>query len=519
MTFEEAFPLCFYINLGRRQDRRVDTEERLEAAGIKAVRFPAVDALHFSEKYQRAPLPDNFSELSELEKARLRKAREVRGYDSPGRYALALTQRMAIREAKLRKVDAVMLLEDDVVLHPNFANLFQSVYLPDDWGIFYLGCSHQQKPEWVGPRCVKSGYAVDTHAVAIHSRYYDRVIEMLDRHFKTDLGHIAKASDQFLAVLHREIPAYACFPNLAWQDEAQSDLINVTYTNYQKDGTQRNWTHCVKNLLPEMVGADAKKPVKLGLLFLTRGDVNHPEIWREFLAEAPEYVKIFNHPKERIRDTKAFLYGKHIKKHYDTEWGKLSLVEATVAMLQEALADESLTHFILLSEACVPIKSLPEILQRLTVDPRPQFGFRHWSKAVKQHQERMIAVPEVPQDCWHFHSQWVMLDRVAATFVVFQDMTSYFEKMFVPDEAYFATVLRMQGYPLHDLVHNKDLTWTNWEKSAGSPNAWMNIPQDKIADILHSDALFARKFPVGADIGKYGLHRSKKNFSAIVGKG
>ena len=155
MTFEEAFPLCFYINLGRRQDRRVDTEERLEAAGIKAIRFPAVDALHFSEKYQRAPLPDDFSKFSELEQARLRKAREVRGYDSPGRYALALTQRMAIREAKRRKMDAVMLLEDDVVLHPNFANLFQSVHLPDDWGIFYLGCSHQQKPEWVGARCVK----------------------------------------------------------------------------------------------------------------------------------------------------------------------------------------------------------------------------------------------------------------------------------------------------------------------------------------------------------------------------
>lgn len=87
------------------------------------------------------------------------------------------------------------------------------------------------------------------------------------------------------------------------------------------------------------------------------------------------------------------------------------------------------------------------------------------------------------------------------------------------DEAYFATVLRLQGYPLHDLVYNKDLTWTNWEKSAGSPNAWINIPQDKLADILHSDALFARKFPVGSDIGKYGLHRSKKNFSTMVGQG
>ena len=44
MDFESAFPLRFWINLGRREDRRVETEARLPEAGIVAERFPGVDA-------------------------------------------------------------------------------------------------------------------------------------------------------------------------------------------------------------------------------------------------------------------------------------------------------------------------------------------------------------------------------------------------------------------------------------------------------------------------------------------
>ena len=101
-----------------------------------------------------------------------------------------------------------------------------------------------------------------------------------------------------------------------------------------------------------------------------------------------------------------------------------------------------------------------------------------------------------------------LLDRVAATFSAGQDFTEMFEKMAVPDEAYFATVLAMQGYPLEGHVLNKDVTWAWWEKDKGSPRTWQTLPKDRLRDMIHSDALFARKFPKGAEIGKYGLHRS-----------
>lgn len=50
MDFESAFPLRFWINLGRREDRRVETEARLGELGITAERFAAVDAMLVSER-------------------------------------------------------------------------------------------------------------------------------------------------------------------------------------------------------------------------------------------------------------------------------------------------------------------------------------------------------------------------------------------------------------------------------------------------------------------------------------
>lgn len=509
MNLEEAFPLRFLINLARREDRRHAVEAEIEKAGILAERFAAVDAV--------------WKEPASLLGSQI--PRPIRGYESAGRYALALTQRLALRDAARRKAPAVLLLEDDVVFHPNFSSLIATVELPEDWGIFYLGCSHVQRPQWTAARVVRVQEAVDTHAVAIRAPYYRRVMQILDRHLKTNPG-VPAASDRFLALLHREIPTYACFPNLAWQSVSSSDLASAKYSNYTRDGWQRNWPEAVENTLNELVSDLGPEPssttlpttlqvvhpdrttTKLGLLFLTRADVNHPEIWREFIAESPDRVRVFSHPKHPQSVSGGFLDGSVIADHHETAWGDISLVRATRSLLLEALADPTLTHFALLSESCVPIRPLPEILRHLDLDPRSRFGFRTLKQASDRHASRIVSVPQVPIDCWRFQSQWWLMDRPAAVFSATQDFTTLFEKMFAPDEQYFATILSMQGYPLEGNVVKRDITWTYWERDAGSPTSWPVIPNEKIRAILNSGAFFARKFPKGADIGRLALHRT-----------
>lgn len=522
-------------------------ETKLHAIGLTAERFAAVDGRFISKRDQ--PVSFQPAEPSSLDAEVPSKSviglpsevnhltRLVRGYESAGRYALALTQRLALREAARRRAPAVLLLEDDVVFHPNFRSLLATVELPDDWGIFYLGCSHRRRPEWAGARVVASKYAVDTHAVAVRSPYYRVVMQMLDRHVKPDLK-VARASDQYLALLHEKIPTYACHPNLAWQAASTSDLAGQHYTNYGRDGQQRNFPESVSGMLDELVndemepaqsheeensdrngrslhvgcrctGVDApsKPSARVGLLFLTRGDVHHPEIWREFVSQAPDRVRIFSHPKVEEEISGGFLTGTSIRPRFETAWGDISLVRASRALLLAALEDTSLTHFALLSESCVPIRPLEELLRRVELDPRSQFDYRTLQEAHPQHAARSAAVPELPHGCWRFTSQWWLLNRAAAVFATAEDYTPMFERMSVPDEAYFATILSLQGYPLDGNVIKKNVTWTWWEKNAGHPTEWLTLPQEKLELLLHSDALFARKFPRGADIRKYGLHR------------
>ncbi|WP_379716096.1 beta-1,6-N-acetylglucosaminyltransferase [Haloferula chungangensis] len=436
----------------------------------------------------------------------------MRGYESGGRYALALTKRLAVRRARQRGAEAVLLLEDDCVLHPNLLGLLEMMELPEDWGILYLGCAHHLEPEPAAPGLVriKKHGVVDNHAVAIHSRYYDQVLRAMDAHGKPDPGH-PRASDRYLAALADEIPSYACFPNLAWQAVEDSDLAGMKYSSYEKGGTQKQLHDLIERTWERMYGRGDRYvrkegDSKLALMFLTRGDVNLPRVWEGYVAAAPERVRVFSHPKDPQAVESGFLDGSVIDEHFETEWGSISLVQATLAMLREALEDESMTHFVLLSESCVPVRPLPEILRELDWNPKPRFKSRTLSETGQRQVSRATALPEVPNDCWRFQSQWWLLDRIAANWVARADYTEVFERMEIPDEAYFSTVLCLLGYPVDDWSTNNPVTWSHWEKDAGRPTEYEKITMEMMEKILESGSWFARKFPVGADIGKYGLH-------------
>jgi len=54
------------------------------------------------------------------------------------------------------------------------------------------------------------------------------------------------------------------------------------------------------------------------------------------------------------------------------------------------------------------------------------------------------------------------------------------------------------------------VTWVHWEKDVGRPTEHDKISMEMLEVMLESGAWFARKFPVGADIGGYGLHLPAK---------
>ncbi|QJE96937.1 beta-1,6-N-acetylglucosaminyltransferase [Luteolibacter luteus] len=423
----------------------------------------------------------------------------------------------------MAKSDAILIFEDDVVFHPQLLERLEEITLPEDWGIFYLGCSHQRSPLPVGPGLVRAEYALDTHAFAVKAPYYRKIMAGLSRREGEACEH-PRASDWFLANLHKEIPTYACYPNLAWQSHNPSDLIGAAYSNYTPNGEQRSCPHVMAGLQAEMWKVspwqhsepeekeEEQRPAeppspKLGVLFLTRGDVCHPEIWREFATAAGTDIRIFSHPKSRTEAEQGFLSGSVIGEAHETAWGDISLVRAMLALLREGLKDETLTHFAFASETCVPVKPWTEIRRRLRIDPRSMIHFDDCNSMKPLHRDRIQKVRDLPQGCWRIHPQWMLLDREAAACILEHDVSERFANMSVPDEHYFGSILALRGFPEWEKIHRQHVTWVKWKEDSLHPMELIHTSPQLATELTDFPGFFARKFPAESDVGKWALHR------------
>ena len=220
MDLRAAFPWWVYFSLKSRADRRAALLPQLGVAGIEAEWFPTMDGRDLHG--------------------------EARGFLSPGRRALALTMRRLLREAGWRRAGSVFILQDDVVFHPEFAGRAAALTLPEDWGMFYFGCQHIETPERHSPGLVRVRRALDMHAVAVRADCFHRVRKVLREGGKRTGG--GAYPDLQMSRLHGEIPTYAAFPNLIWQGEGWSDLMQRDYGNYEPDGSQRLWRNAVRHL-------------------------------------------------------------------------------------------------------------------------------------------------------------------------------------------------------------------------------------------------------------------------------
>jgi hypothetical protein len=222
MNIDDEFPLKFYINLGAAEDRRRRMQNLFLDHRMEVERLPAVPK---------------------------RYVQNARGHWDKGRYALALTQKLALREGRRRGAAAVLVLEDDVVLHPEWKKRVSALELPEDWGIFYFGCQHRVTPEAVSPGLVRARDVWDLHAFAVKAEYYQKVMSVLTPQGKRAADHSVEPSDRAIATVLTEIPAYAAWPNLAWQAREDSSIAQGWINdNYTVDGLQRRWLDAMNGM-------------------------------------------------------------------------------------------------------------------------------------------------------------------------------------------------------------------------------------------------------------------------------
>ena len=189
----KVFPNKVCINLERRNDRWQRMQARFARHGINNVaRFRAIDGLNIS-------LPASWD-------------------DFPGSYACLLSHLAVIENARQNNDSSVLIIEDDVIFHPELNRVFPLYIeqLPADWDMLFFGALHGEKPIPVANHIVKLTHSLSTYTYALKHTIYDAFID-LNRQALTVLDENTRA-------LQKEFNCYCFMPHLAWVEEDYSDV-------------------------------------------------------------------------------------------------------------------------------------------------------------------------------------------------------------------------------------------------------------------------------------------------------
>ena len=232
---------------------------------------------------------------------------------------------------------------------------------------------------------------------------------------------------------------------------------------------------------------------KIAFCFLIYDTINHEELWNLFFSKVnKEKYTIYIHYKEN-KPLKYFEEYK-LQSCIKTSWNDISIVKAQNLLLETALKDDN-THFIFISNSCIPLKSFNTIYDFLLL------GKSHFNKQVNPDDKRKRKYIKKA-------SQWCILNKKHAEL-----MTSSKEycswPVVTPDEYCYISNIYYNNLQ-HEILYTDNLsigatTFTNWShgmeykyvskfKLNSHPLEYKDISNEELECILNSDSLFGRKF-------------------------
>jgi hypothetical protein len=242
---------------------------------------------------------------------------------------------------------------------------------------------------------------------------------------------------------------------------------------------------------------------KIAFLFLTRGEHHNIKLWEQFFENADkDSYKIAIHSKDPST-LKSNLWTNNsslILRPIPTAWATISLVKATIYLLQMVMADTKITKFVLLSEFCIPTTNFKTIYDTL-MSERGKSRI-NWSFGKNLDRYSIIkSYLTFPANSWAKQSQWMCLDRnhVNTLFIPaysnrFGQYLNDFNYCPAPDEHffinYFLHVIRINP---NEFI-NHPITFVDWNTNSKHPKLFAFLSREVIDYSREHKILFARKF-------------------------
>jgi hypothetical protein len=209
ITINTFFDKAIFTNCDHRTDRLAQFTAETAKFGITAERFKG---LVYGNPHNLPCEPGNFN---------------------VGVIGTIQTMRNAVIEAKELGLKNFMFFEDDAVFHENFIELFDKFIrqVPDDWCLLYLGGWNTVATVPVSENISRVSETYYVHAIGIHSRVYDEIIEL----FAPPV--ITRNGDVMLTDIQKKHPCYIFNPRLVYQSQGMSDVWGqvLNFDQYLKD--------------------------------------------------------------------------------------------------------------------------------------------------------------------------------------------------------------------------------------------------------------------------------------------
>jgi GR25 family glycosyltransferase involved in LPS biosynthesis len=199
--FKEHFDKIFVINLEEATERWQIFLQELKNIGVseeEVSRFEAIDGKSMPQK----------------------------GNLKNGELGCHLSHLKIIELAQKEKYERILILEDDVEFHKNFARLFPKYIkdVPKEWDLLYFGGNHAEEPLPFSKNILRVSSTKCTHAYAIHQRMFEPLIN--------GLISCEVMVDLYYGQIQRNYNCYIFYPHIAWQHPGKS-YIRQEHVNYE----------------------------------------------------------------------------------------------------------------------------------------------------------------------------------------------------------------------------------------------------------------------------------------------
>ncbi len=244
-------------------------------------------------------------------------------------------------------------------------------------------------------------------------------------------------------------------------------------------------------------------PGKLAFLFLTKGNHSCEVAWNLFFknVDVSKY-SLYNHPKSQ--PTQPFLKNNIIHHTTPTQWGDISLVKATLLLLQAAYTDTKNSYFILVSDSCIPVVDFQTLYYKLHSNNKSYLYYRHIGNRLDRYQ-KLSAVVRNKLAFHHFYSQhqWMILYRPHVKLAIDNNLISDFRWVHACDEHYFVSLFYLLGVLKREFINQKT-TYCDWsDVTAMHPKTYTTITKAIINTAHRHQTFFIRKIANNCNLCHY----------------